>query len=90
MPLTQLEQELRLLARDRIQKTRLPRAVPTRMWGGKGEGRLCALCDQPITSGHSELEVERIDGGSESLFFHVLCQSLWQVECVREETLANK
>jgi hypothetical protein len=83
MPLTQLETDLRQLARDRIAKGQLPSAVPERMWGGKGSGRSCSLCDKPI--GEMELEVEEhIDGKIQTFHFHVLCQSLWQLECVHE------
>jgi hypothetical protein len=86
MPLTQLETELRLVARDRIEKGRLPRVVPSRMWGGKGAGRRCALCDKAIRREESELEVEEhLNGKVETYRFHVLCQSLWQLECVRDD-----
>ena len=91
MPLTKLEQELRRLARDRIEKGRLPRAVPARMWGGKGAGKSCALCDKPIGANESELEVEQsIDGAARPLRFHVLCHSLWQLECARAAAHAGQ
>jgi hypothetical protein len=86
MPLTQLETELRLVARERIQQGRLPRVMPSRMWGGKGAGQCCALCDKVIQREESELEVEElVDGRVETYHFHVLCQSLWQLECVRDD-----
>jgi hypothetical protein len=82
MPLSRLEIELRLLARERIAQGQLPRTVPERIWGGKGTGRACALCDKPIEE--MELEVEEHIAGELQIFhFHVLCQSLWQLECVR-------
>ena len=85
MPLTQLEKQLRRLARDRIKKGQLPRTAPGRIWGGKGAGRSCALCDKPIGANESELEVEQnIDGTVRPLRFHVACQLLWQLECARE------
>jgi hypothetical protein len=84
MPLTQLETKLRRVARDRIAKGQLPRVVPLQMWGGKGTGRLCALCDKAIEPNEMELEVEqRIDGGLPPLRFHVVCHSLWRLECGR-------
>jgi hypothetical protein len=86
MPLTKLETELRVVARERIAKGQLPRAVPERMWGGKGTGRACALCDAPIEEMELEVE-EHTDGKLQTFYFHVLCQSLWQLECVREHHL---
>ena len=84
MPLTQLETELRRVARDRIEKGQLPRAAPRSILGGKGAGRPCALCDQSIRPEEMELEVEpQIDGKARALQFHVVCESIWQLECAR-------
>jgi len=58
MPLTQLEAELRPIARERIATGQLPREVPTKMWGGPGSGQPCALCDKPIRHEEVELELE--------------------------------
>lgn len=81
----QLETELRRVARDRVAKGQLPRVVPLQMWGGKGTGRNCALCDKAIESEEMELEVERrIDGEIAPLRFHVACHSLWRIECGRD------
>lgn len=83
MVLTQLETELRQIARHRIANQQLPHAASSRMWGGQGTGRSCSLCDQPI--GEAEIEVEQIlDGKLQTFQFHILCQSLWQLECARE------
>jgi len=80
----QPETELRRVARDRMAKGQLPRVVPFQMWGGKGAGRLCALCDKAIEPDEMELEVEqRIDREIAPLRFHVACHSLWRFECVR-------
>ena len=80
----QLETELRRVARDRMAKGQLPRVVPLQMWGGKGAGRLCALCDKTIEPDEMELEVEqRIDREIYPLRFHVACHSLWRFECGR-------
>jgi hypothetical protein len=54
------------------------------MWGGKSAGGYCALCDQSIEPDEMELEVEqRIDGELAPLRFHVVCHSLWRLECGR-------
>ena len=86
--LTQLETELRRAARDRIEKGQLPDVVPPRMWGGKGAGRHCALCDKAIQGDEMELEVEQhCDRKAQSLCFHVFCHSLWQLECAQDRRL---
>jgi hypothetical protein len=91
MSLTQLETRLRLVARERIEKGKLPSAVPSRMWGGRGGGKPCALCDTVIKREETELEVEeRLGGKVETFHFHILCQSLWQLECVRDYHLKQK
>jgi len=87
MPLTQqLETELRPVARDRIAKGQLPATVPIRMWGGENARRACSLCDRPIEELELEVE-EQIDGKLQTFHFHVLCQSVWQLECVSEHHL---
>ena len=81
----QLETELRRTALDRMAKAQLPRVVPVQMWGGKGSGRLCALCQKTIGTDEIELEVEwRIDCEHARLPFHVACHSLWRFECGRD------
>jgi hypothetical protein len=55
MPLTQLEAELRLIARELMANGQLPQKAPSKMWGGPGTGRVCALCGKPIQPGEVEL-----------------------------------
>jgi len=88
MQLTQFEAELRPIARDRISKGRLPRQGCSTLWGGNGTGQLCALCDKTIPPAEVELEVEAlINGAVRTLRFHVLCQSVWELECARDDYL---
>jgi hypothetical protein len=90
MPLTKLETELRPIARERIAKGQLPGQVPLKMWGGPGIGQPCALCDKPILRGEVEYELEgHIDGTLRSFRFHVVCQSVWQLECARADYLKS-
>src|SRR5579864_8772144 len=46
MPLTKLKS----LARKRIHKGQLPPVASSQMWGGKGEGARCAVCDKTINA----------------------------------------
>jgi hypothetical protein len=88
MPLSQLETELRPIARERIAKGQLPCRAPLVMWGGHGVGKLCALCDRPIQPADVEYEVETLANGARTTFrFHVVCQSVWQLECARDDYL---
>jgi hypothetical protein len=80
---SQLETDLRRAARDRINREQLPRTAPASMWGGKGSGRPCALCDRPISPDDWELQLEekRHGEGTQAFHFHVACESLWRREC---------
>jgi hypothetical protein len=91
MPLTKLEAELRPIARERIAKRQLPANAASRMWGGHGTGKLCDLCDKPIRADDVELEVDsEIDGAVRTLRFHMVCQSVWQLECARDDYLKKQ
>jgi hypothetical protein len=81
MSLTQREQQLRVIARERIAKAELPCEPTSRMWGGYGTGQLCSLCRDPIQPDQIEYEVERMAAGRDNLLFHLVCQSVWQLEC---------
>jgi hypothetical protein len=56
----------------------LPAEPPTKMWVGKGTGRPCNVCDQPIT--HHELEYEADLPGDRMLRFHQICLTVWHEE----------
>jgi hypothetical protein len=88
-PLTQLGAELRPIARERIANGQLPCVVSTRMWGGLGTGKLCDLCDKEIRPDEAEIEVEGPANRDEirTLLFHVVCQSVWPLECARADRL---
>ena len=63
-----------------IAAGRLPRSPEARTWGGRGCGRRCAVCDQPITSEESEMEAE-VSGGGDDPVFHVGCHFVWLEAC---------
>jgi hypothetical protein len=85
MSLTQREQQLRVIARERIAKAELPCEPTSRMWGGYGTGQLCSLCRDPIQPDQIEYEVERMAAGRDNLLFHLVCQSVWQLECASHD-----
>ena len=91
MPQTKLETELRLVARERIARGQLPCGATSRMWSGHGSDLPCALCDKPIQPDEVEYEVElRESGALHTIRFHILCQSMWQAECVRADHLKKR
>ena len=86
MSLSCTESELTQIARKRIKNDELPCVTPNKVWGGRGEGRTCALCGEPIEEFEIEYEVEeRLQGKLQIFRFHMLCQSIWQLECIRQD-----
>jgi hypothetical protein len=57
---------------------KLPAVVPPRVWGGRGSGRACDLCAQPITSAETAIEFEA-DARHNS--FHLYCHNVWVQAC---------
>lgn len=56
------------------------------LWAGRG-----LLCDTMIKPSEVALEVEEsIEGKVKVLWFHIVCQSIWQLECARAEYLKNR
>lgn len=85
-PSQQGRDALRDAARERIEQSRLPCEKPARMWGGRGTGQVCSLCDQPILDTEPEMELEYEGAGSgvgtgagppSVVRFHLQCQSVW-------------
>ena len=90
MPLTKLENELRQVARERIQDGRLPNEIPTRDWAGIGNNAPCSLCDKVIRTDEVEYELESVVGGAKRIHrFHFLCHAAWQIECARYKHLSG-
>lgn len=72
----QQEEALQTRARERIEQGVLPREKPTRMWGGRGSGLPCSLCDEPIAETEPEMELE-YEARAPTVRFHLRCQSIW-------------
>jgi len=90
MPLTELEEALRPIARERIAKGQLPRKEPSRMLGGPGSGQICSLCDKPIERYQIEYEIEQRGASAQTFRFHTACQSIWQLECAGDDYLRKR
>ena len=50
--------------------------VPRKAWGGRGTGRVCAVCDVSILSTEIELEV----AGPRKAWAHLMCYDVWRQE----------
>ena len=62
----------------RLNVAALRRAVPLRMWGGKGSGKPCDFCRVLVGTADVEYEVEaELDGASVMLRFHPRCHDAW-------------
>jgi hypothetical protein len=75
--------ELRDRIRSWIDEGRLPVLLPDRISAGYGSGSKCPACEQPITSGQIEYDVEYPSNGTPSL-------SLQQIECVNRTRKERK
>jgi hypothetical protein len=73
--------ELRALIRARIRSGRLPSPQGHRLFGGKGDGALCACCDRFITSAEIQFDIESPRAGDwVSHPMHLDCFELWRHE----------
>jgi len=62
----------------RLNVASLRRAVPIRMWGGKGCGVPCDFCRVLVGPADVEYEVEaQLDGATVMLHFHPRCHDAW-------------
>ena len=87
MPLSEVEDALRPIARERIAKGQLPGKEPAQVWGGPGSGELCSLCAKPIERFQIEFEIEERGPTAQVYRFHSACLSVWQLECARADPL---
>ncbi len=74
------EDEVRLLAQQRIEGGRLPLMRPDHINAGYGSGDTCCVCDQSIDPTKIEYEVAGPDK-AHRLAFHFACYVVWQREC---------
>ncbi len=81
MPLTPEEKALYALARERIAKRLLPDNVPASLWGGRGQGCRCCICDQLVSPEQIEYELT-------GYHMHLRCHAIWQLAVTNESALA--
>jgi len=75
---------------ERLTVAALRRALPLRLWGGKGCGDPCDFCRVRVSSTEIEYEVEaQLDGERLTLHFHTRCHDAWKTECASPEAAAS-
>jgi hypothetical protein len=80
------DDELGRVAKRRIDTGELPCHPGARMWGSRGSGATCSLCDRPIRAEEVEYEVAAdvgVDECERVFHFHISCHAVWQAECAR-------
>ena len=76
-----VESTLRVQARSLIQAGKIPNRLPDRIWGGRGVGSPCTVCDAPVKRDEAELEVEWIEGASKiNHNLHARCFAVLELE----------
>jgi len=71
---------LREKARQAIERRRMPNREPDRLGGIAGIGRICSVCERPVTTEETDLELLfGRDGtpGPVAYHVHVRCYSAW-------------
>ena len=63
----------------RLTVAALRRAVPIKMWGGKGCGVACDFCRVVVSDNDIEYEIEaELDNQRLTLHFHPRCHDAWK------------
>ena len=75
------EQELRAKVRYMVGAGKLPIRRPDRIWGGRGEGMKCSVCDVPVTEAEIEFELEFFRAPEVARHHvHLDCFTAWERE----------
>jgi hypothetical protein len=61
--------------REKLHSGVLPRERFVKTWRAPGTGKLCTVCELPITPIEHEVEGDRLDGGV--MRFHPACYDAW-------------
>ena len=69
---------LRLLIEAKLADGRLPRERGDRVWGGRGSGETCTVCEDSVSK--DQLVMESFGPKGDGLFFHLKCFKIWDHE----------
>ena len=70
------------LAREAMQKGRMPDRPTDRVWGGAGRGETCSICSLAVTPQDLGYELEFAEDGQvvANHFLHGPCFTAWEIE----------
>jgi hypothetical protein len=78
------ETQIREKLKTALAAGKLPGRAPDRIWGGRGSGAQCAVCDGPVTGEDAELELEFLaptgTGSPVQYYVHARCWQIWESE----------
>ena len=78
------EASLREKAREALGSGRLPMTKPSRLFGGPGAERPCALCGEIVPRRETEFEIEftrrGVGSGFDRYHLHPRCFAAWEFE----------
>ena len=74
------DEERRRRAKERIRAGLLPGSPPAARWAGPGSGKPCGVCDEPISRGDIEHELDFEDGKRLTARFHRECLDACEAE----------
>lgn len=74
--------DLRARAREQLNSGRLPTRVVESVAAGYGSpGKICSLCEEPITP--TQVEYEVVGYVEQPLILHMTCYAAWRDECLQ-------
>jgi hypothetical protein len=79
------ETTIRTRVREMITTGELPCNDQVALWAGKGDGKRCAACTEPIGVRDVEYEVPLKSG--KTILLHQPCHTIWLQECEPRTTM---
>jgi hypothetical protein len=67
--------------RSKMDSGAIPIELRPKMFAGRGNGRICTGCDEPISP--EQVEYEMDFGGDRIFRLHLACAGWWEAECQR-------
>ena len=78
------EMTVRRRVREMVTTGELPCDDPASLWAGRGDGKRCAACAEPI--GAREVEYVANLKSGKSILLHPICHGIWLQECEPDAT----
>jgi hypothetical protein len=73
------EMTIRRRVHEMVTTGELPCDDPASLWAGRGDGKRCAACAEPIGAREVEYEVNLKSG--KTILLHPPCHAIWLKEC---------